>query len=121
MSIANKSPLNVDHGLYTKAASGPQLKLVDASASAADVRRMVKVQSEDPALYIKIRSAGSPSEKHAILREAGLTPVTDQEIQSELAKCLRPGAGAGAFPDDSEFIGQVLHLVAADSTANVSS
>ncbi len=79
-------------------------------ATSSDIRKLFKAFHQSPDLHAQVRAANTPAEKHAIIRNAGHTPVTDQEVQAELAKALPP-----ATPEDQEFVGHVMHLAAADS------
>jgi hypothetical protein len=90
-------------------------------ASPSEIRKLYKAFSDDPTFHAAVRDAASPTEKHEIIRKAGHTPVTQAELQAELGKSLQPAATGGAVaPADSEFVGHVLQLAAAESTVNVS-
>ncbi len=88
-------------------------------ASSNEIRKLFKAFSDDPAFHASVRSAKSPAEKHEIIRKAGHTPVTDEELQAEVAKALHPQTqGATPTPEDSEFVGSVMHLASAASSDN---
>jgi hypothetical protein len=87
-------------------------------ASSSDIRKLFKAFSDNPAFHAEVRAAKDPAQKHAIIRKAGYTPVTQDELHSELAKTLQSSA-SGAAPDDQEFVGHVLHLAAASSSEAV--
>ncbi len=80
-------------------------------ASSTEIRKLFKAFSDNPELHAKVRAAKNPAEKHEILKNAGHTPVTHQELQTELSKAMGTGSA-----DDKEFVGNVLHLAAAAST-----
>jgi len=80
-------------------------------ATPSDVRKLFKAYHDNPNLHAEVRAAKTPAEKHAIIRNAGLVPVTDQEVHAELGKAIPP-----ATPDDQEFVGHVVGLAAADAT-----
>lgn len=82
-----------------------------------EIRKLFKALSDDPALHAAIRACGSPAEKHVLIRNAGYTPVSQQELKSELAKCLTPSAyGVQATADDEDFVDTVLHLASGDAS-----
>ena len=81
-------------------------------ATSSDIRKLFKAFKDDPAFHAEVHAAKTPAEKHAIVRKAGHTPVTDKEVQAELAKALQ--SGTAATPEDQEFVGHVVHLAAAD-------
>jgi len=83
--------------------------------SSAEIRALFKAFSDNPALHAAVRACKSPAEKHALLRKAGLTPVTDVQVKAELAKCL---LGEASNPDDEEFLHAFVHLAAADSSSS---
>ena len=83
--------------------------------SSSDIRKLFKALSDDSELHAKLRVIKTPAEKHEILRNAGLTPVSDKDLRAELAKCLHP-SGAVATPEDEEFVDNVLHLAASHTT-----
>jgi len=83
------------------------------AVSSADIRALFKAYSDNPALHAAVRACKSPAEKHAVIRKAGLTPVSDVQIKAELAKCL---LGEVPSPDDEEFLDGFIHLAAADGT-----
>jgi hypothetical protein len=85
-------------------------------ASSSDIRKLFKAFCDDPALHDAVRACKTPAEKHDLLRKAGYTPVTGDELKAELAKSLQPvAAGTAPSPEDAEFVGNVMHLAAADS------
>ena len=83
--------------------------------SSSDIRKLFKALSDDPELHAKLRATKTPAEKHEILHNAGLTPVSDKDLKAELARSLHP-SGAVATPEDEEFVGNVLHLAASNTT-----
>jgi len=120
MSVATKSLLDEDQALCAaKTSSGPNLRLVETVNSASNARRLIKALFEDRALHIKIRSANSAAEKHAILKDAGLTPISDEELLAEFKSCLAMGAPeATPDPEAATFVHNMLHLASANSSDN---
>ncbi len=85
-------------------------------ASSSDIRKLFKAFSDNPAFHAEVRAADTPAEKHEIIRNAGHTPVTQEELHAELAKTLQSTTSGAATPDDHEFVGSVLHLASATSS-----
>ncbi len=86
-------------------------------ASSSDIRKLFKAFSDDPAFHAAVHAAKTPAEKHEIIRKAGHTPVSQQELRAEVAKCLQPStAGTAPTTEDHAFVGTVLNLAAADAT-----
>ena len=81
--------------------------------SSAQVRALFKAYYDNPALQAAVRACKSPKEKHAVIREAGLTPVYDGQIKAELAKCLH---NEGSSPEDAEFLHVFVHLASCDGS-----
>ncbi|GEM_PF-6426919 len=81
--------------------------------SPAEIRALFKAYADNPALQAAVRACKSPAEKHAVIRKAGLTPVTDAQIKAELAKCL---LGEASSPEDGEFLNVFVHLASCDSS-----
>ena len=93
-----------------------------AAVSSGDIRKLFKALSNDPALLAALRACKTPAEKHQVIRQNGLTPVTGTDLKLELAKCLHPTAFGGASqPEDDGFLDDVLHLASASSTDFVTS
>ena len=89
-------------------------------ASSSEIRKLFKAFSDNPAFLESVRAAKTPAEKHQIIRAAGHSPATSDEIQAELAKCLHPqGSGTAPSAADAEFVGTVAHLAAANSSDDV--
>lgn len=84
-------------------------------ASSNDIRKLFKTFMDNPELHAKVRATTDQAQKHEILRNAGLTPVSDKDIKAELAKSLHP-SGNAATPEDDEFVSHVLHLAAAETS-----
>jgi len=81
-------------------------------ATPTEVRSLYKAFHDNPDFHARVRAAGTPAEKHAIIRQAGYVPSTDHEVQAELTKALPPKT-----PDDQEFVTHVVSLAAADGTS----
>jgi len=80
-------------------------------ATPTEIRNLYKAFHDNPNFHAQVRAAGTPAEKHAIIRQAGYVPSTGQEVQAELAKALPPKT-----PEDQEFVGHVVNLAAADGS-----
>jgi len=85
-------------------------------ATPTDVRNLYKAFHDKPDFHARVRAAGSPKEKHEIIRNEGYVPSTDKEVQAELAKALQ--SGTPATPDDQAFVGHVVSLAAADGSSS---
>ncbi|SRR5579859_260181 len=98
------------------AAAHTGMPVAKPGVSSADVRALFKAYSDNPTLQAAVRACKSPAEKHAVIRKAGLIPVTDAQIKAELAKCL---LGEAVSPEDGEFLHAFIHLAAADGSASI--
>jgi hypothetical protein len=83
-------------------------------ASSSEIRSLFKAFSDNPAFHAQVRDAKTPKEKHQIIRQAGHVPVSSDELQAELKNSLPP-----VSPEDKEFVGNVVHLAAADGATAV--
>jgi hypothetical protein len=86
-------------------------------ASSSEIRKLFKAFSDDPAFHAEVRACKTPAEKNEVLRKAGYSPLTGDELKAELVKCLQPAPGTAPSPEDSEFVENVMHLAAASLTA----
>jgi len=82
-------------------------------ASSNEIRKLFKAFSDDPAFHAAVRACKTPAEKHEVLRKAGFTPATGDEVKAELAKSLHPAPGTTPSQEDHEFLENVLHSASA--------
>lgn len=78
-----------------------------------EIRNLFKALSDDPSLHAAIRACKNPAEKHELIRKAGYSPVSQEELKSELKKCLTQSSHDER---DEEFVDAVLHLASGQST-----
>jgi len=92
---------------------------VRVAASSSDIRRLFKAFFDDQSFHAAVQACSSPAEKHELIRKAGYVPVTHDGVRAELIKCLQPGVPASL--EDTEFVGNVIHLASADGSIAVDS